>query len=471
MPSPPLRRTAFRTCLLVAATCGLALPAAATNHLIQFQEVMIGAFGRKDVQFIEMRILDCSQVDWGPQFGATASRARLVFFNASDNQIGVFNFPSDPACGTSRSVLIATQAFANLPGMPDPDFIMPALARPGSGKICFKDNVSPFPVDLCITYGSFNGDTEEASGVDAPSPPAKDICSLTRTAMLNHFGEPNDNGDFTLASTKPRNSAEASALVVVPPRFDDVGSGNPFFLFIESMANEGVTAGCGSGDYCPASPVTRAQMAVFLLKAAEGAAFLPPACTVPSFNDVPCSNGFSRWINELADRGITSGCGGGGYCPGSAVTRAQMAVFLLKTQEGNSFVPPPCISPAFTDVPCGNAFAPWINELASRGITGGCGGGKYCPGNVVTRGQMAVFLNKTFALPLPVKPADTACPAPPPPPPSTCAHDKCVTGVALDADCSPCVNQICAVDSFCCTTLWDSICVGHVSNVCQLSCS
>jgi hypothetical protein len=52
----------------------------------------------------------------------------------------------------------------------------------------------------------------------------------------------------------------------------------------------------------------------------------------------------------------------------------------------------------FSDVPCTSPFAPWINDLASRGITAGCGGGNFCPNSPNTRGQMAVFLVTTFSL-------------------------------------------------------------------------
>ncbi len=96
---------------------------------------------------------------------------------------------------------------------------------------------------------------------------------------------------------------------------------------------------------------------------------------------------------------MTAGCGGGNYCPTDPVTRAQMAVFLLRTHDGSAYTPPACVTPTFADVPCSSAFAPWIDELALRGITAGCGGGNYCPATPVTRGQMAVFLVVTFALP------------------------------------------------------------------------
>jgi hypothetical protein len=74
-----------------------------------------------------------------------------------------------------------------------------------------------------------------------------------------------------------------------------------------------------------------------------------------------------------------------------------MAVFLLKAKFGSSHVPPPCTG-VFGDVTCPSPFADWIEELAAEQITAGCGGGNYCPLNSNTRGQMAVFLVKTFGL-------------------------------------------------------------------------
>jgi hypothetical protein len=77
-----------------------------------------------------------------------------------------------------------------------------------------------------------------------------------------------------------------------------------------------------------------------------------------------------------------------------------MAVFLLKTLEGIAYVPPACVAPTFSDVPCSSGFARWVNELALRGVTAGCAPGLYCPNNPNTRAQMAVFLTTTFGLSL-----------------------------------------------------------------------
>jgi hypothetical protein len=183
--------------------------------------------------------------------------------------------------------------------------------------------------------------------------------------------------------------------------FSDVPVSSPSYVFVENAFHNGVTAGCGGGNYCPDSSVTRAQMAVLLLKAEHGSSFVPPLCT-GIFPDVPCPGPFTGWIEELFDEGITGGCGGGDYCPNNPVTRAQMAVFLLRTEHGSAYTPPACTG-IFADVECTPtpAFAVnWIEQLFHEGTTGGCGGGNYCPGASVSRGQMAVFLVKTFGLQL-----------------------------------------------------------------------
>ena len=184
--------------------------------------------------------------------------------------------------------------------------------------------------------------------------------------------------------------------------FPDVPTGHQFYPFIETLFHNGVTTGCAAGGYCPGDPVTRAQMAVFLLKSKFGSAHVPPPCTGTVYTDVPCTGGaFDPWIEELAALQITGGCGPQLYCPSNTVTRQQMAVFLLKAFEGSTYDPPDCTG-IFDDVACtpGTGFSDWIEELYNRGITGGCSMAplEYCPTNPNNRGQMAVFLVKTFGL-------------------------------------------------------------------------
>jgi len=182
--------------------------------------------------------------------------------------------------------------------------------------------------------------------------------------------------------------------------FADVNDAGLFRPYIGGLVANGLTVGCGGPNFCPTSPVTRQQMAVFLLRGKFGLCYNPPPCTGTVFGDVPCQGSpFDPWVEALAGLNITGGCGGGNYCPTNPVNRQQMAVFLLKAFEGSDYVPPACSNGTFADVPCSSNFAPWIYELAARQITGGCGNGNYCPADPAVRQQMAVFLVKTFSLP------------------------------------------------------------------------
>jgi hypothetical protein len=104
-------------------------------------------------------------------------------------------------------------------------------------------------------------------------------------------------------------------------------------------------------------------------------------------------------VEELARRGAVGGCGGGNYCPADAVSREQMAVFVLRTLDP-ALSPPPCGVPVFADVPPTSPFCRWIEELVRRGVVAGCGGGNYCPADPVWREQMGVYLSITFGLTL-----------------------------------------------------------------------
>jgi len=180
-------------------------------------------------------------------------------------------------------------------------------------------------------------------------------------------------------------------------RFDDAGPGYWAFAFIEALARSGITAGCGNGNYCPSSPVSRAQMAVFLERGMNGSDFSPQAATGNVFLDVGATDFAASFIEQLSSDGITSGCGSNNYCPNADVTRAQMAVFLLRAKHGAGYSPPPA-NGVFGDVDLSHWAVHWIEQLAAEGITSGCGNGNYCPDAVVTRDQMAVFLVRAFGL-------------------------------------------------------------------------
>jgi len=208
--------------------------------------------------------------------------------------------------------------------------------------------------------------------------------------------------DVSVFTPAPGGGTSAVVVATIDLPFLDVPPGAFARAEIGAVFNAGVTAGCGLHVYCPTSAVTRAQMAVFLLKASLGSSYTPPPATGGVFADVGASDFAAAWIEDLYARGVTGGCATNPlrYCPDSSVTRAQMAVFLLKAEHGSSYTPPACTG-EFGDVACPSLFADWIEQLAAEGVTAGCGNGNYCPESPVNRAQMAVFLTKTFNLPSP----------------------------------------------------------------------
>lgn len=116
------------------------------------------------------------------------------------------------------------------------------------------------------------------------------------------------------------------------------------------------------------------------------AAPLPPGGTFVD-DDFSIHEGY---IEALAEAGVTAGCGSAVYCPRAPVTRGQMAAFL-----STALNLPPTSSAPFSDA--GGIFEDAINRLAAAGITSGCGNGRFCPSDPVTRGQMAAFLYNGFA--------------------------------------------------------------------------
>ena len=182
--------------------------------------------------------------------------------------------------------------------------------------------------------------------------------------------------------------------VSLPTAFNDTPATGWAFDYINALKDAGITTGCGSGNYCPAQNVNRQQMAAFIIRAVEGDT--APACTVAPFADVATSNGFCKYIKRMSDLTITTGCGGGNYCPTQNVNRQQMAAFIIRAVEGEPAANYCGGVAPFNDVTAGSGFCGYIKRMAELNITTGCGGGNYCPASNVTREQMAAFLARAF---------------------------------------------------------------------------
>ena len=328
------------------------------------------------------------------------------------------DFYSNAACSSfprefleGETYLGSSQVTTDGTGHADIDVTLPAVIQPGEKVSATATdptgNTSEFSQRIIFSVDQASG---PASGGTGNQIHGTDFSNPTTVAFGGVAVAATFLDDHTLNATTPALSPGTVNDVVVTTAdgttgtlvngwvsdFLDVPNGQQFYSFVTTLVSNAITVGVGGGLYGVDAPTLRRQMAVFLLKSRHGLCYVPPPCT-GAFPDVPCPSTFADWIEALAAEGITGGCGGGNYCPTNPVRRDQMAVFLLKAEHGSSYTPPPCTG-AFPDVPCPSTFADWIEQLAAEGITGGCGGGNYCPLNNNTRGQMAVFITKTFNL-------------------------------------------------------------------------
>ena len=258
------------------------------------------------------------------------------------------------------------------------------------------------PADLLLTdspkvqiSGTHAGDFSVASQPSSPVTSGGGTTTFTITFDPNAVGL--SSAEVSIANNDSDENPYTFAIqgTGLDDTFSDVDPSHWAYLYIEAIAGAGLTGGYPDGTYRPENQVTRSEMAVFLLNALG---ITPgPLSGVPSFSDID-GHWAEIYIEELYDQNITGGYPDGTYRPENRVTRAEMAVFLLK---GMGVTPPPMDgSDPFTDINLHWAEI-FIEELYDQGVTGGYPDDTYRPENRVTRAEMAVFLVNAFGLPLP----------------------------------------------------------------------
>ena len=228
---------------------------------------------------------------------------------------------------------------------------------------------------------------------------------------------------------RPDHATRLSACVgdaAVDRMFTDVSAGHVFRDAINCIAYYGITQGTDDGStYSPEQDVTRAEMAVFIARAAEVAGVDLGPVGDASFDDLA-----DTWreaqdaINRLASKGIIPS--GGAYRPDDAVTRAEMATFLIgllveaapdvtKDSSGTILLGV-AGSRSVADDRFPDTGDPEIAAIYELGVTRGASEAavqdptmppldfNYEPDGTVNRGQMAAFITRALAH-TPVRPA------------------------------------------------------------------
>ncbi|NOZ95388.1 MAG: hypothetical protein GXP47_11730 [Acidobacteria bacterium] len=200
--------------------------------------------------------------------------------------------------------------------------------------------------------------------------------------------------------------------------FNDVPTSRWEYSAIETLYHHGLTAGCGSGNFCPDVEINRQEMAVQILRA-MGVVDQPVWENI--FSDMPACDPdpavfcWSRWAEELFRQGISAGCsynpatGERRFCPLKTLPRREMAVQILRALGATD---QPIWEDIFSDMPACDpdpgvfCWSRWAEEYFRKGITAGCyynpttGERRFCPQGPVPRSHMAVFLVRAFDLTL-----------------------------------------------------------------------
>ncbi len=280
-------------------------------------------------------------------------------------------------------------------------------------------------VTVTWTAPDTSASTITITGYAATSSPGQRTCTAaaadttcTVTGLVNDrvytFTVTAERSDGLKAASAPSNRTTPKA-VVAPPRrrsggggggggapepepepvsFSDVAPDDWHAPYVEHIARLGVTTGYPDGSYRPTQPITRAQMAVFLVRALD----LDPVDKLAGrFDDVDLEAWYAPYIERIARLGISVGCNprGTDYCPDDPVTRSQMALFLqraFKLPDADND------APTFEDIDTDHYAYNAVEAISAADITTGCNTDPplYCGPRHVTRAQMAAFLSRVL---------------------------------------------------------------------------
>jgi len=196
--------------------------------------------------------------------------------------------------------------------------------------------------------------------------------------------------------------------------FADVPRTHWAWKYIEALYQEGYVAGCSSDPllYCPENELTRAEMAVFIVRGDHGADFMPTQPVTEIFGDVILSEWHAKWDHQLYEDGYTSGCSADPllYCPNQTHLRKESPVYFERMLHGVDFYPDDPTSYFYADVPYGADsvwYSKWVWAAYLDEIIQECeddanrGDEFYRPDDGTTRAEAACIMAKAKQLSLP----------------------------------------------------------------------
>ena len=196
-----------------------------------------------------------------------------------------------------------------------------------------------------------------------------------------------DNGNGTYSFTMPGGDVSIAASFTKAgsaPAFRDVPANAYFAKAVQWAVEKGITTGTGEDTFSPDESCTRAQMAVFLWRAAGS----PEPKAMSRFADVPEDAYYAKAVAWAVEKGITTGTGENTFSPEETCTRAQMAALLYRYAK----TPAVTGNAPFADTPSDAYYYDAVRWAVEKGITTGTSETTFSPDEDCTRAQIVTFL-------------------------------------------------------------------------------
>jgi peptidoglycan hydrolase-like amidase len=265
------------------------------------------------------------------------------------------------------------------------DVAAPVLAAAlGWDVVTLVDLLNPSPAASVEFTGTLNGG--QVSIIKGASW-LKSNMSLASPHVTGLVGDP----------TGPPVGAQDPTPTVHP--FVDL-EGNIHERSIDTIWQQGITAGCDVDLYCPDGSVPRWQMAIFLVRLWPLSGFDTPSNVDQGFTDIGGFNEFTQaQINILAQLEFTAGTSPTTFDPNGVVSRWQMAIFLTRAIERAGITLPDGSDQGFQDLDgLLDSAKLAINQMKQLGITAGTSATTFDPDNPVRRDEMGTFIAVTMEM-------------------------------------------------------------------------
>jgi len=228
-------------------------------------------------------------------------------------------------------------------------------------------------------------------GVDirSLSPRESEIESIGASllSLSQQYGLPGPPGGVdpspTPAPPSPSPTAQATPCTTT---FDDVQSGYWAYDYVLELACRGIVSGYSDGTFRPQNPTTRGQL-VKMVVLSQGWSLSRPR--VATFDDVPTTHTFFRYIETAAEHGLINGYADNTFRSDDYVTRAQVAKIL---SLANHWETPGTAVAVLCDVPRNHWSWPYVQSALLNGVFTGYADGCFYPDDYATRAQLAKVL-------------------------------------------------------------------------------